>query len=90
MTFTNGLRAAPVANQLEGLFAQWISLLRDYTEATGEWKQLITDDLWDLYQQAWSFSEYEGIEENPHYRLITSRGFDQHLTLIRARGPVVK
>ena len=71
----------PISIQIESLFHQWISSLRDYSRASGEWKNTIKDDLWDIYTELLSFSEAEGITNNAYYLLITSRDFEQHLAL---------
>ena len=71
----------PVSVQIESLFHQWISSLRDYSRSHGEWKNHIKDDLWDIYTELLSFSEAEGITDNAYYLLITSRDFEQHLAL---------
>ena len=39
----------PISVQIEALFHQWIGSLRDYSKASGEWRNNIKDDLWDIY-----------------------------------------
>ena len=78
----------PISVQIESLFHQWISSLRDYSRSHGEWRQNIKDDLWDIYIQILELGracedagDAADMTTNAYYLLITSRDFDQHLKL---------
>ena len=80
----------PLNIQIESLFHQWIDLLRDYSRATGEWKNMLKEDLWDIYLQMNSFKDVEGVEHNAYFTLITNKDFDQHLQLSTRNTNVIR
>ena len=80
----------PLNIQIESLFHQWISLLRDYNRATGEWKNMLKEDLWDIYLQMNSFKDVEGVNNNAYYTLITNKDFDQHLQLSTRNDNIIR
>ena len=80
----------PLNIQIESLFTQWISLLLDYGRATGEWKDVLREDLWDIYLQMNSFKDVEGVNNNAYYTLITNKDFDQHLQLSTRNNNVIR
>ena len=71
----------PISIQIESLFHQWISSLRDYSKASGEWRNNIKDDLWDIYINFLELGDKEDMTHNAYYLLITSRDFESHLQL---------
>ena len=71
----------PISIQIESLFHQWISSLRDYSKASGEWRNNIKDDLWDIYINFLELGDKENMTHNAYYLLITSRDFESHLQL---------
>ena len=80
----------PTNIQIESLFHQWISLLRDYSRAHGEWKSMLREDLWDIYLQMNSFKNVEGVNNNAYYTLITNKDFDQHLQLSKRNENIIR
>ena len=79
----------PLSIQIESTFHQWISLLRDYGRASGEWKNTLKEELWDVYCQMNSFKDVEGVTNNAYFTIITSNTFDQHLILAQPKGYVI-
>ena len=71
----------PISVQIESLFQQWISYLRDYSRASGEWKQSLKDELWQIYIQILTLGDEMDVNNNAYIMLIKSREFEQHLQL---------
>ena len=80
----------PISVQIESLFHQWISSLRDYSKASGEWKNNIKDDLWDIYTALLTLGDEMDVSNNAYIMLIKSREFEQHLKLTNRNQNVLK
>ena len=80
----------PLNIQIESLFHQWIALLRDYSRAQGEWKQMLKEDLWQIYLEMYSFKDLESVEHNASFTLITSKDFDNYLKLSTRNDNIIR
>ena len=79
----------PVTVQIESLFQQWISYLRDYSRASGEWKNSLKDELWNIYTALLTLGDEMDVSNNAYIMLIKSREFEQHLQLTTRNDRVV-
>ena len=83
------MKQPPKQIQIEGYFHQWISLLRDYRTASHEWKQSLEEELYECYTTLLTLGDNEDIETNAYISIIKSRTFEQHLSMVKAKGPVL-
>ena len=80
----------PISVQIESLFQQWISYLRDYSRASGEWKNSLKDELWDIYTALLTLGDEMDASNNAYIMLIKSREFEQHLKLTNRNQNVLR
>ena len=79
----------PTADALEGLYQQWISLLRELRTASGEWRQALYEQLVEVHTETLTYAGVENVKFNPYYRLITHRPLSDHIILSRQTHNVI-